>query len=335
LTASAALALPVALLLGSAASAQPPDAAGWWSFASQPGQDAPPPPDVEEGDLLVQGGDLGGSAPDLGLPTSPSAVAALRFSVPQGATVGPLTLDLGSGGRATDIRAYPVKKDDWKPSNGGPLSEAPQANGSRYSVGVPNDDGTQLVFRDIGRLVPEEGRLSFVLMPGATDRVVVKKPGAAALQVSEAGGSGSGPSAPVTGPAYVPPGSTGSTGSGESTGLPPISSGSSDAVPQLPDAVPPAVAGAAPSQAAAPAVAPAAATAAGDDEDDKRIAADQRTRYLVAMEALLVLATFGLLGWGPLSRLGAALGTGAPTEPSTRRGVGRFVSERSGEVVRL
>ena len=34
------------------------------------------------------------------------------------------------------------------------------------------DDGTQLVFKDIGRLVPEEGRLSVVLLPAATDRVV-------------------------------------------------------------------------------------------------------------------------------------------------------------------
>jgi hypothetical protein len=68
--------------------------------------------------------------------------------------------------------------------------------------------------------------------------------------------------------------------------------------------------------------------------DRERVAADQRTRYLVGVEALLVLATFGLLGWGPLSRLSGLTGFTA-VGASTTRGVGRFVRERSGEVVRL
>jgi hypothetical protein len=68
--------------------------------------------------------------------------------------------------------------------------------------------------------------------------------------------------------------------------------------------------------------------------DRERVAADQRTRYLVALEALLVIVTFGLLGWGPLSRLAGLTGH-VPAEASSMRGVGRFVRERSGEVVRL
>jgi len=326
------LALVVLLLLGQApASGQAPDATGWWSVASQQGQQAPPPPDMSDGDLLVQGGDLGGSAPDLGLPTSPSAVAALRFATPDGADVGALTLKVGTGAKADDVRAYLVKKDDWKPSKGGPMADAPQPDSHRYSQGVLNSAGTELVFRDIARLLRDDGTLSVVVYPGASDRVVLKKPDASALAVTTAGGGysagpvggGAGAVSPVSGTAPVAPGGA---------PLAPLSPAGNPGGVAPPAVAPPAVAGAPSAGVAAPQV--AAAPRSSRTDLAALAKADQRTRYLVAIEALLVLVTFGLLGWGPLDRLRAL--TGAPAEDGPRqRGVGRFVQDRAGEVVRL
>ena len=331
LVGSLALALGGVLIAGTGAAAQAPAATGWWSFASRAGQQAPPPPDMGAGDLLVQGGDLGGAAPDLGLPTAPTAVAALRFSVPDGATVGPLTLPVGDGPQAADVRAYPVRKDDWKPSDGGPLTDAPQPDERRYSAGVL--DGAQLVFRDIGRLVSPDGRLSVVLMPGAADRVVVKKPTAGALSVTGAGGDGFAAPASSSGGAVAAPVTGGDVGTGAAP-APQLGSATVAAPPDAGAVVPPAVATGPDAVAAAPPATVAAAPTSSASFDRARAAADQRTRYLVALEALLVVATFGLLGWGPLSRLAALTGH-VPAEASSERGVGRFVRERAGEVVRL
>ena len=317
--------------------AQAPQATGWWSFASQSGQNAPPPPDMSDGDLLVQGGDLGGSAPDLGLPTSPTALAALRFVLIDGAEVGALTLQVGSGARATDVRAYPVKKDDWQPSQGGPLGEAPEADPRRYSAGVVNADGTALVFRDISRLVPDDGSpLSVVLVPAASDRVVIKKPAANALAVTEPASGSAVPDPATFGP--PPSSSEGAASGGGSAGLPGFSgdragAGSFGGDPGAPVALAP--------QAAAPGTTPpvvAGAPVAGSSAAElalARLRADTRTRYLVGLEALLVLLTFGLLGWGPFRRLAPL--TGQPPEPDEgrARGVGRFARVRSGAVVRL
>lgn len=326
------LAVAGLLVLGAGpAAGQAPDATGWWSIASQSGQDAPPPPDMSDGDLLVQGGDLGGSAPDLGLPTSPSAVAALRFVVDDGADVGALTLAVGSGARAGDVRAYTVKKDDWKASKGGPMADAPRPDTRRYSQGALNADGTALVFRDIARLLADDGTLSVVLYPGASDRVVLKKPTAGALAVTAAGGG----FAPPAGGGGSSGGAVAPVSGGGTTTLPPLSSGTAPGPVVDPGVVPPAVAGGpvtqpAPQVATGPVPAPRAATS----DLAARTRADERTRYLVGLEALLVLATFGLLGWGPLSRLRGLTGASV-VEGTPARGVGRFVQERSGEVVRL
>ena len=332
---SVALALGGVLVAGSGAAAQAPDATGWWSFASRAGQQAPPPPDMQEGDLLVQGGDLGGAAPDLGLPTAPTAVAALRFTVPDGATVGPLSLAVGDGAQAADVRAYPVKNDDWKPSQGGPLADAPEASPQRYSSGVL--DGAQLVFRDIARLLSDEGRLSVVLIPGAMDRVVIKKPTTGALAVTaedaESGGFVAPPPSSSDGGAAAPVTDGGEIGTGAAP-PPALGSASIPAPPADGGVVPPAVAAGSDVVTAPPPAAAAAPASTPASFDQARADADQRTRYLVALEALLVVATFGLLGWGPLSRLSALTGH-VPAEASSVRGVGRFARERSGEVVRL
>ena len=146
----ALLAAPV-LGLAAAAHADAPAAAGWWNFATRDGlPQPPPPPDVNDGDLLVQAGDpSGASTGSADGNVTPSAVAAVRFIVPAGAAVGPLSFKVASGATAMDVRAY-ATSDPWKPVQNGPLAKAPAPNRSRYSLGVLT--GTTLVFAD--RLVP-------------------------------------------------------------------------------------------------------------------------------------------------------------------------------------
>ena len=332
----AILAAPT-LGLATAGHADAPTAAGWWNFATRDGlPQPPPPPDVNDGDLLVQAGDpSGASTGSADGNVTPSAVAAVRFTIPTGASVGPLSFEVASGATAMDVRAY-ATSDPWKPVQNGPLAKAPAPNRSRYSLGVLS--GTTLVFADISRLVPDEGPLSVVILPGATDRVVLRKPGPASLKVTSTSTGGTGTTA------APPPPVTGSTGStGSSNGAPSDISGAGTALPPaLPEiGAPQAPAVAAPGggtpvlappvagQPGASAQRPAARPVAANDVD---------TRYLAAAEAVLVVVTFGLLGWGPLARLAALTGN-APDKPAQNapavRGVGRFVGPRDGAAVRL
>lgn len=343
--------LPLWLLAGSA-QAQAPGDTGWWNQAAREGLPQPPsPPDVQEGDLLVQAGDPTGitAGRDDATP-APSAVAALRFTLADdGSRPGPLTLTIASGGTAMDVRAYPTT-DPWKPAFGAPLSQAPAPDLSRFSVGVLDADGVHLVFADIARVAPETGPLSIVLLPGATDRVVIKKPDASVLVVQAGSpdsfggapppatfsGGDSGSAAPPTfdsGPADPgqpldsQPSDSGAFDSG-SSGTGPAGGGTAFA-PELagPDPVPAPDAGTVPPAAAPQAVRPVSSVVPGLSDD--------RTRYFAVAEALLVLITFGLLGWGPFARLAELTGTAAPQTEARARGVGRFTADRSGRPAKL
>ena len=335
--AAALVALPLVGLAVPAA-AEAPMATGWWNVATRDGAPQPPaPPDVAEGDLLVQSGDPSGLTVGSteGSPT-PSAVAALRFTVPAGSTVGAMTFEVAAGATASDVRAY-ATTDAWAPVLNGPLASAPAPDRSRFSQGVL--DGSTLVFADIGRLLPESGELSVVLLPGTVDRVVLRKPGPETLAVL-AGPLGPGADAvPTFGPAATDAGGAPAFGSSGSIDVAPgtaFAPGLADP-PPLGVAVLPEVAAApqvaAPSVAATPA--PAALPAAGPVA--LSVLDDSRTRYLAAAEAVLVLITFGLFGWGPFARLSTFVGSGSPSDgPDERvRGVGRFAKLREGQVVRL
>jgi hypothetical protein len=89
--------------------------------------------------------------------------------------------------------------------------------------------------------------------------------------------------------------------------------------------------GLAPAPVLPPAVQPPAAstrTAAA-----RVVADDSRTRLVLGLEALLLLAFFGLLGQGPLAVLARL--TGQPVQVRAERGVGRFARERTGAPPRL
>ncbi len=332
LAAAALTALPL-VAMSAPAVADAPTATGWWNLAAREGSPKPPsPPDVMPGDLLVQAGDPIGALeanPEAG--AAPSAVAALRFAVPAGATVGAMTLEVADGATAMDVRAY-LTLDAWKPVENGPLAQAPKADRSRFSQGVL--DGQQLVFADIARLLPESGELSIVILPGAVDRVVIRKPAGAALRVTPAAGSIAAPSTDFSSP---PSTGTGSQGSGfdpgGGTALPPGVSVVPDVVPG-PAAPQPDVAAPVATSVPGPAVRAVSRTGSSLSPDDAR------TRYLAAAEAVLVLVTFGLFGWGPFARLAGTFGTAsvpATTNASEAavRGVGRFAQARSGKAIRL
>ena len=343
LTVAAALVAVPLVASAVPAAAAAPTQTGWWNFAAREGAPQPPaPPDVQDGDLLIQSGDPSGlSVGSTAGSPAPSAVAALRFTVPPGATVGAMSFEVANGATTMDVRAY-ATTDAWKPVQNGPLTKAPTADRSRFSQGVVK--GSRLVFADITRLLPESGQLSVVLLPGTTDRVVLRKPGPDTLAVTQ---SPVEPGATPT-PAVVPP-ATGVGGqsapvteAGIGTAFAPgVPDGSGLVSPALPEvaAGTPQVGVLSPEVAAptmATGQAPVALLAAG------RVALslpdDTRTRYFAAAEAALVLVTFGLFGWGPFARLSALVGpprpqTAAPDE--MLRGVGRFAKQRDGQVVRL
>lgn len=308
-----ALLAPLLALLPTAAHAEAPDATGWWSAAHQSALPvAPPaPPDVSAGDLLLQGGDLQrevtGAAP------APTAFAAIRYTVPEGATVTALTLQLAAGAQATDVRAY-ATTSAWKPVENGAIEDAPTPDLSRYAVASLAADGTTLSFTDIGKLTTDSGLFDVVLLPGASDRLVVLHPTASTLTVTAAPAAVGAP--PVTAPPpAVPP-------------VPVVPVAAPVTVPQAPVPLAPEVVPTSPAPAPQLPAQPVSAAAG------RRIVGDDgHARLVVAVEALLVAVFFGLLGHGPLALLARL--TAQPVAVQAERGIGRFRSVREGTAPRL
>jgi hypothetical protein len=308
----------LALVAPGAANAQGADAQGWWTEFHQSSLPSPPaPPDVAADELLLQGGDPARLLPAgiLDQTPSPTALGALRFTVTPGSEVGALVLTVAAGAQAADVRAYPAK-GSWVPAQGGAIQDAPAPDLSRYSTGRLLADGTTLVFPDIGRLVTDQGVLSVVLVPGPADRVVVHAPRATALAVT-APAEPSPPDVPATAPAQSPAPTPVVPAVPVAGPLPPVQ--------PLPSAAATPVIGVPPAPAA-PVTNPAAIS--------RRVVPDDtRTLIIVLVEALLVIAYFGLLGQGPLAVLARL--TGQPVEVDGERGVGRFRAVRTGHAPRL
>ena len=306
-----ALLAPWLALVPATAHAQAPDATGWWNAAHRSGLPAPPPPpDVSAGDLLLQGGDAQRELPDTA--PAPTAIAALRYAVPEGATVTGLTLQLATGAQASDVRAY-ATTSAWRPVENGAVEDAPTPDVSRYAVATLSADATTLTFADIGKLTTDSGLLDVVLVPGVSDRLVVRRPTAAALSVTSSPALGGPPVTPVP-PPVVPVVPV------VAPAAPPIAP-----VPLAPSVpVAPTYAAPAPQLPAQPVAAAVRRKVVGDDG---------RARLVVGLEALLVAVFFGLLGHGPLGLLGRLSGNAEPAR--TERGIGRFRTAREGTAPRL
>jgi hypothetical protein len=322
-------ALPAVLLVPAAAQAQSADAQGWWNELHQTGAPAPPaPPDLADNDLLLQGGDAFSLLPSgtVDMPAQPSALAALRFTVDPAASVGALTLSVAAGAKAMAVRAYPTAPT-WKAEQNGAYAEAPKPDLVRFADGALSADGLSLVFPDISRLETEGGSLSFVIYPGAADRVVIHHPDAKALTVTPASAPGVVPAAGAPAPAAPLPPPVHAV-------LPPLAAPLDGGVaPLAPAAVPAQPAPALAPEAALPlAAAPNQATALRPVS--QLLMDDSRTRVLVGLEALIVVVFFGLLGQGPLRLLARWTGAAEP-EADAERGIGRFTAARTGSAPRL
>lgn len=306
-------------------SAAGPEAQAWWSALHRDGLAQPPaPPGVDEGELLVQGGDVLSRLPGAeASQPQPLAVAALRFTVDPDSAVTTLALPLDGPAVAQDLRAYPAA-GPFEPVENGPYDEAPDVVLDDFSQGVLSADGLSLSFPDISRLVTAEGMLSVVLIAGPGDRAVLKRPGPEALGVVE-------PRGPAAAPApagFSPPPVTSSA----PLERPPVPPTTTSAFAPGPLEAPPAAAApvAAPPAAPAPAVAPVVRRTVAVAADDTR------TRVLVLVEALLVGAFFGLLGYGPFAHLTRFSGLSTtPRGATTVQGIGRFAAARSGRAPQL
>jgi hypothetical protein len=289
--------------LASPSSADAPTAQGWWNAANMGLAQPPDPPDVPSDGLLLQGGLSG-----------PSAYAALNFTLPLDATAASLTLDVASTAtQATSVQAC-ISKPGWKPAQGGPMADAPAYDCARSVPAVLSADSKHLVFRDVSGLATVEGALSLALVPGDSDRVALAKPAASALAVQQPA------PAAVAPPPVAPP----ATDPGGSAPLAPVAA----AAPIVPAAAVPAPA-APPAVAAPVGGAPATPLRQQLPVSDRSRDTSSGVRLVLAVEALLTLASFGLLGVGPAR--GLVRLTGVAAVPADRpRGVGRFSRERVG-----
>lgn len=340
----------VVALLVVPAQAQAPDIAAWWNAANVGnGAPAPPaPPDVPAGDLLVQGSNGNGSAPALpvsGAPATSQAVAALRFDLPDGATVGALTLTIdGSPPPAAPTIVACKALRNFVATENGAWTDVPPSDCTQTSSPKLSSDGTKLVFDDIGKLVTD-GRLSITLLPGAVDRVVIKKPDDSALAVMTT--SGLGDSAPPlgtgtnAGPVDTGAGSQPVAPVGGSAVLPPAGADATAVAPPVVAPSQPAASGASP--ATQPVAARTSTGTGGLSTTQRRVLAG----FVIALELLGFLL---LMGDRDVERLAlvpaeASAAGGRLRAPDRGRqvavgstsvgGVGRFRSERQGPAPRL
>jgi hypothetical protein len=329
-----------ALCWPASAAAQEPNVTAWWNSANlgDPAPAPPAPPDVNAGDLLVQGSNTAPApGPPVGsAPGSAQAVAGLEFDLDPTDVVGGLTLGIdGTAPPQVSVVACRATERFTDVENG-PWTRVPAYDANACAAGVINDG--KVVFADIGKLV-QDAQLAVVLLPGPVDRVVFAKPGDNALQVTHAGsvgagapafGSGVGGGGGVGGAAMGggPPASGPAAGGPTGVDLPPSTTSSSDA------GVPPVVAGNSSATTTAPATTAVAA---------RRGLSTPARRWI----ALLVIA-LEVVGFVALARVpdpaAVPLATAAPAAGGRLRppdrwnagrgrvatvgGVGRFRRER-------
>ena len=343
----------VMFIAPSPVAAKAPDASAWWNAANlgDPAPVPPAPPDVKDGDLLVQGSNPAPVPNPLGTaPTGSQAVAGVAFDLPPTALVGALTLTIdGTPPPQVSVVACRATETFTSDENG-PWSQVPPYDGNACVPGKIK--GSDVVFGDVEKLVSHNA-LRVLILPGPVDRVVFKPPNDSTLVVKDGGGIGAAApplgagtgSTPVGGGA----GSTGTASVGGSavTGAPAASGGGDLPVTGTTTSpttdVPPVVAGTQPGAPVAAQSPAAAASSSGLSTRNRRIialiviAAEvlgyallMRNRAPVAVPATAAAAVAGGRLRAPDrwagGRAGAAAGSG---------GVGRFRRERVGSAPHL
>jgi hypothetical protein len=341
----------VLFIAPSPVSANAPDVAAWWNAANlgDPAPVPPAPPDVKEGDLLVQGSNPTDVPNPLGAaPATTQAVAGVAFDLPPAALVGALTLQIdGTPPPQVSVVACRATETFTSDENG-TWSQVPPYDGNACVPGKLKD--TDVVFSDVGKLVSHNA-LRVLILPGPVDRVVFKPPNDDTLVVKDSGGIGA--AAPPIGAGTGSTTTTGGAGSSGTasvggsavTGPPAASAGElpSTGTTTTPGSdVPPVVAG---DQAGAPVAArsPAQAASSGLSTRDRRIialiviAAEvlgyawlMRTRAPAAAPA----AATAVVAGGKLRAPDRWAGGRAAAAAGTA-GVGRFRRERNGPAPHL
>ena len=169
-----------------AAGAAAPLRQGWWTVTNLsrvdtaggplPGAETPPPPDVPEDGLLVQGGpdDSSELAGGIG---GPSAFAALLYEVPLGEAADTLVLMLSEDATSTPLaplRACPLT-GTFQPAQAGPMSDAPAFDCTAEIVAEPTADGTRYEW-PVAALESNGVVAVAILAVGSDDRVVFSGP---------------------------------------------------------------------------------------------------------------------------------------------------------------
>jgi hypothetical protein len=187
----------VLLSVAAPAQAQAADVTSWWNAANvgDPAPAPPTPPDVHDGDLLVQGSNAVPVALPLGTaPAGTQAVAGLAYELAPTDVVGKLTLTIdGTPPPQVSVVACRATERFTDDANG-PWSKVPSYDDKDCVPGALKD--ATVVFAQVSKLVTKDG-LRLVLLPGAVDRIVFKHPGGSSLEVSDGGGIGT--SAPPLG----------------------------------------------------------------------------------------------------------------------------------------
>lgn len=197
------------------------EASGWWwrPQTGLGGAQAPAPPDVSEGDLLVES-----------TPQETTAVAAVRFTLRSDEVQPILKLRVADAANAGDavLAACPAGAK-WQEAHAGGWDDKPPAACQEGSVnGVASDDGSEWTF-PVSALVPLflEGTIDVVIVPGKTEtggnpsfRIVFEEPTSRSLETTREAPEASVPPADGFGDPEPTPATTddsGSTGTGGGT----------------------------------------------------------------------------------------------------------------------
>src|SRR5205085_8255274 len=118
------------------ASADAPDAQGWWWKAQTSGlPTALPAPPTATADGLYVASDS----------TDAQAISAVRFTIPDGATTGSLTLKVAGNTIGTPVVALCRITGPWEPAQNGSCDKRP-AFGNTCAPGTVAADGTSVTF---------------------------------------------------------------------------------------------------------------------------------------------------------------------------------------------
>lgn len=299
-----------AVLLGGAsvwlwtapAKAAPPLKDGWWTVTNAGLGFAPPAPQVPADGLYIQNGFTG-----------PVAISALTFQVDQGGAVGAVTLKISGTPIITSPPvACPITPGglNYKPAQGGPISDAPAYNCSKSQVtGKVSSDNTTISF-DAGPLLDNGTVAAVVLAGGSADQIAFNPPGPDALAVTPASGpngvgGGAPPGAPAGQPAGIPAGINDNSAFGTGSAAAPVPAAPVAGLP--PTLSPGPAAGssqsASPSSGSAPRTARLPARSSGSGSSARRDLAEA-IGIAAGLAALVAYSEgFGLLG-GRIDRPG-------------------------------